>query len=193
MAYIGLRKPYVAKYSCVGGTVSYTEGQLLAKAIEFSSSIEAGDDNNLYADDNIAESDASFGSGSVSIGTDDLMPDASALILGVTKNTVTVNEKQCTELVYDDDTVSPELGFGIIIPRKKGGVVSYRAVVLARIKFNIPEDSATTKGEKIEWNTPTISGSILRADDAKHTWKYEADCPDEATAEAYIKQKLNIT
>ena len=96
-------------------------------------------------------------------------------------------------MVYDEDAVTPYLGFGVIIPKKRNGVLSFRAVVFPKIMFNVPEDAATTKGETIEWKTPTIEGTILRSDADKHPWKREVTVPDEATAITYIKQCLNIT
>lgn len=193
MAGIGLRKPYIAKYVNTGGVVSYTSGQLLAKAIEFSASIDAPEDNNLYADDGIAESDRSFSSGSLEITTDDLEQAASALILGITAKSITVGEETLSELVYDDDMEAPDLGFGVIIPKKVGGVMKFRAVVFHKIKFNIPDESATTQGENIEWQTPQISASIMRDDTAKRGWKSETTADSAAVAEAYIKQKLGIS
>lgn len=192
MAGIGLRKPYVAKYVNTAGVISYTNGQVLAKAVEYSSSIESAEDNNLYADDGIAESDRSFSNGSLEITTDDIEPEASALILGITADTITVGAESVSELVFDDDMVIPDLGFGIIIPKKKNGVVKYRAVVFHKIKFNIPEEAAKTQGESIEWQTPKIGATIMRDDSSKRAWKSEVTVESEAIAEAYIKQKLDI-
>jgi len=86
----------------------------------------------------------------------------------------------------------PDLGFGIIIKKKVNGEYKYRAVFFHKIKFNIPEDAATTQGETIEWQTPTIEGTIMRDDSAKHGWKSEALLDTEAEAETYIKQLLGI-
>lgn len=197
MAGIGLRKPYYAIYNYAEetGAVTYSGGGLLAKAVEFSASIESGDDNNLYADDGIAESDRSFSNGTISITTDDLTTEASAAVLGITPKEITIGEasEKVKELVYDEDAVTPYLGFGVIIPKKRNGALSFRAVVFPKIMFNVPEDAATTKGESIEWKTPTIEGTILRSDADKHPWKREVTVPDEAKAIAYIKKCLNIT
>lgn len=197
MAGIGLRKPFYAvyKYDEETGTVTYTGGGLLAKAVEFSASIESAEANNLYADDAIAEADHSFGSGTISITTDDLLPEPSAAILGITPREITVGEngEKIKELVYDETVVAPNLGFGVIIPKVKDGVSAFRAVVFPKIVFNVPADAATTQGETIEWQTPTIEGAIYRSDAAGHPWKREITVADEATAVAYIKQCLGIT
>lgn len=194
MATIGVSKPYYGIYVNTDGVVTYTGGAVFAKAIEFSSKIESGDDNNLYADNGIAESDRSFGGGTMSVTTDEILENAAAAILGITPKTITVGtEVNVSEMVYDDDMRIPDLGFGIIIKKKVSGVDKYRAVFFHKIKFNIPEDAATTQGETIEWQTPTIEGTIMRNDSAKHGWKSEVTVDTEAEAEAYIKQKLGIT
>jgi phi13 family phage major tail protein len=194
MAVIGVSRPYFGIYTNTDGVITYTGGAVFAKAVEFSASIESGDDNNLYADNGIAESDRSFGGGSLSVTTDEISQTAAAAILGITARTITVgNNTNVTEMVYDDDMTAPDLGFGIIIKKKVSGAYKYRAVFLRKIKFNIPEDAATTQGEAIEWQTPTIEGTIMRDDSPKHAWKSEVTVDTEADAEAYIKQCLGIT
>ncbi|MEL7610600.1 MAG: phage tail protein [Bacillota bacterium] len=165
---------------------------MLAKAVEFSAAIESSDDNNLFADNGIAESERSFANGTLTINTDDLEQAASALILGITASTLTIGEDTVSELIFDDDMSPPDLGFGIIIKKKKSGIEKHRAVVFPRIKFNIPEDAATTQGETIEWQTPSLEATIMRDDTAKRRWKREATFDSEAEAEIYIKHLLNI-
>ena len=192
MAGVGLSKCYAAKYAASGGVVSYSDGALIGKAVEFSTSIDTPDDNNLYADNAIAESDTSFAGGTLTISTDDMEQTAAALILGITPTTVSVGDSSVSELIYDDDAASPDLGYGTIVKKKVNGVYKYRAVVLTKIKFNVPEDSATTQGDTIEWQTPSLTAKIMRDDSTKHAWKREATLSTEGEAEAYIKQVLNI-
>lgn len=192
MATIGVSRPYYALYNNNDGVITYTDGGILAKAVEFSASIESSSDNNLYADNAIAESDRSFGGGTLTITTDDLTQEASAAIMGITASTVTVGEDSVSELVFDDDMNPPDLGFGIIILKKRGGAYKHRAVVFTKIKFNIPEDAASTRGETIEWQTPELEATIMRDDSAKHAWKREATFDTEADARAYIETLLNI-
>jgi phi13 family phage major tail protein len=194
MATIGVSKPYYGIYKNTDGVITYENGGVFAKAVEFSATIDSGDDNNLRADNGIAESDRSFAGGSISVTTDDISPTAAAAILGLTAKTITVGEDtDISELVYDDDMEIPDLGFGIVIKKKVGGAYKYRAIFFHKIKFNIPEDAATTQGETIEWQTPTIEGTIMRDDGAKHGWKSEVTVDSEATAVAYLKHKLGIT
>lgn len=193
MATIGVSKPYYGIYVNTGGVITYTGGGVFAKAVEFSSSIASGEENNLYADNAIAETDRSFSSGTISVTTAEIPTETSAAILGITPATITVGgEESVSELVYDDDMDVPDLGFGIIIKKKIEGAYKYRAVFFHKIKYNIPADAATTQGENIVWQTPVIEGTIMRDDSAKHGWKSEVTVDTEALAEAYIKQKLGL-
>lgn len=194
MATIGVSKPYVARYIDNGdSSVSYLDGVCLAKATEISASIETGENNMLYADNGVAESDKSFAGGTLTVGVDDLTQEGSKVILGVKEGKITVNGVEVSELIYDDDTVAPNLGFGCIIKKMKNQVTLWRAVVFTKIMFGIPEDAATTQGESIEWQTPSIEAQIMRDDSEKHTWKREATFDSEAQAEAYIKAVLQVT
>ena len=193
MATLGVSKPYVAVYANADGVVTYSLGTRLALATEVSPTFETPSDNNLYADNGIAETDKEFAGGTLTLGVDDLDNAGAKLILGLKENTITVGEESVKELVYDDDRVAPYRGFGCIVKKKKGGANMWRAVVLPKIMFNIPEDAATTQGESIEWQTPSIEGTIMRDDTVKHAWKREATFDTELAAEAYIKQVLDIT
>lgn len=190
MAVVGLSKPMVALYSNDGNTVTYSKGTVLGKAVTFSAEVEQAEDNNLMADNGVAESDKSFSNGTLTIGTDDLMQDASALILGITPTSI---GEDGTELIYNDDMNVPYVGFGCVVKKKKDGVFKWRAVVFPKIMFNIPSDAADTQGETIEWQTPELTASILRDDTEKHAWKRESTFETEAEAVAYIKNKLGIT
>lgn len=197
MAIIGVSKPYVAKYSNTDTTVSYTSGQILDKMTEIDISINSAEDNNFYADNSIAESDSSFSGGSVTVNTADLGPEATALVLGITPvpiaNISGVTDEDVNELIFDDDQRSPYLGFGCIIKKRVNNVDQWRAIILTKIMLAVPNDAATTQGETIEWQTPQLTGTIMRDDSAKHAWKREATFTTEAQAEAYIKARLSIT
>ncbi len=197
MAIIGVSKPYVAKYSNTDTTVSYTSGQILDKMTEIDISINSAEDNNFYADNSIAESDSSFSGGSVTVNTADLGPEATALVLGITPVPIAdisgVTDEDVNELIFDDDQRSPYLGFGCIIKKRVNNVDKWRAIILTKIMLAVPNDAATTQGETIEWQTPQLTGTIMRDDSAKHAWKREATFTTEAQAEAYIKARLSIT
>ena len=196
MATIGLSKPYYAIYAEAGGVVSYSDGAVMGKATEANISIETTEDNNLYGDNGLAETDRRFANGTLTLSTTDLSQEVSKAILGLTEQAITgidgVTDTSVKELVYDDAQVTPYLGVGFIIKKKVNGAYKWRGVVLPKVMFSVPEAAATTQGESIEWQTPELTGAIMRDDSATHAWKKEATFTTEAQAEAYIKARLGI-
>jgi phi13 family phage major tail protein len=197
MATIGLSKPYYAIYSATGNAVAYEKGGVLGKATEANITINTTEDNNLYADNGIAETERSFSDGSLTIATDDLSPEVSAAILGLAQAEIGtiagVSDTGVKELIYDDDQNAPYLGIGFIIKKKHNGQYKWRGVVLTKTMFSIPSDAAVTQGESIEWQVANLTAAIMRDDSEKHAWKKEATFTTEAQAEAYIKNRLSIS
>ncbi len=196
MAKVGLSKPYYAVYSEGSGTPSYSAGAVMGKATEANIEIDTADNNNLYGDNGIAETDVQFAGGTLTLSTTDLSPEVSAAILGITPTTVSeitgVTDEDVKELVFDDNQVTPYLGVGFIVKHIVNGVTKWRGIVLTKVIFSVPPDSATTQGETIEWQVPELTGTIMRDDSAAHAWKREAMFTTEAQAETYIKDRLSI-
>ena len=197
MATIGLSKPYFSIYSNEDNTVVYSDGGVLGKATEANITINATDDNNLYADNSIAETERTFSDGTLTISTDDLSDEVATAILGLTANSVGsidgVTDIDVKELIYDDNQKTPYLGIGFIVKKKHNGVYKWRGIILNKVMFSVPNDAATTQGESIEWQVPSLTATILRDDTVNHAWKREATFTTEAQAEAYIKNRLSIS
>lgn len=199
MATIGVSKPKYAIYNYDPTTkkVTYTGGGSAGKATEVDVTINTSEDNNLYADNGIAETDRQFTDGTLTEGTDDLSQEVSKVMLGAKEIDLEeipgITDTDVKELVFDDDMATPYLGRGIIIKKQVNNVVMWRAVMFTKTMANIPDDAATTQGESIEWQTPSIVSAILRDDSEKHTWKREATFTTEAQAEAYLDYRLGIT
>ena len=197
MATIGLSKPYYAIYSNNGSVVTYSDGGVMGQATEADIKIDTTEDNNLYADNTIVETDRSFAGGTLTVSTADLSQEVSKALLGLSESELTgidgITDTSVKELLYNDDQQQPYLGVGFIIKKKVNGVYKWRGVVLTKVMFSVPDDSATTQGETIEWQTPELSGTIMRDDSEKHNWKREATFTTEAQAEVYIKNRLGIT
>lgn len=200
MAKIGVSKPFYAIYSETNGTVTYSDGGVLGKATEVDVTINTSEDNNLRADNGIAETDRAFSDGSITIGTDDLSQEVSKAILGVTEKDLPtiagITPPEGTtykELIFDDNMETPYLGVGFIVKGQKNNKVYWRPIVFTKVMFNVPDDAATTQGESIEWQTPSLVGTILRDDSETHVWKRETRLDTEAEAAAYIKHVLGIT
>lgn len=197
MAKIGLSKPYFAKYTNNGTTVTYSGGALMGKAVELSIELEGADDNTLYGDNGPAESANTFAGGNMTLTTDDMLPEIMLQVLGIAEEALTaegIDTKDAKWYIWNDDQETPYLGFGAVVKIQKNGVVKWQAIVLPKVQFTNPNDSFKTQGEKVEWGTPEISGTIHRSDAAKHPWKVISSPMDsEADAEAAIKKYLNIS
>lgn len=197
MATIGLSRPYIARYTNAGSSVSYAGGRLLGKATELSIELNDGESNIFYADNGPAESDNQFSGGSLSISTDELRPQAYMEALGVVSQPIT-NEEVTTPgaawLVNNDAQTPPYLGFGAIAMKKINGAIKYVGIVLDKIQFTTPNDAITTKGETIEWQAPQLTGQIFRSDKSSHDWKrITTPLDSEEEADAAVRAYLNIS
>jgi phi13 family phage major tail protein len=75
--------------------------------------------------------------------------------------------------------------------RAKKANGKYRYFWLYRVKFGIPTTNLTTKGESIEFSTPSIEGTVLRRNKVdglgKHPWKAEVSEDDTGVSATVIK------
>lgn len=193
MAIKGLSIPVCGKYTAIGNTVTYSDPFVADAAVEYGISWTMSEGKSLYANNRIKENDKGvFQSGELTLGTADLPQELSGKLLGLVSNERSYGDgKTVTENVYDDRQESPFFGFGIIELHQIDDVDHYRAVFLPKIYFGIPEEAATTKGESVEWQTKSITGTILRSDqvdeDHVHPWMLDAWFESETVALEYLE------
>lgn len=191
MARIGLIKPRIAKYAESSGTVTYSNGQILAKAIEHELTLENSDPVILYADDGAAESVGGFSSGTLTITIDELPIETAGLILGMT--VTTIESPAGASVSFDDDMNPPYLGYGVIVPKIRNNARTWMAVLLTKVKFSIPGDTYNTKGETVEFGTPELTATVMRDDTAKHAWRKWAEFGTETAADTWLNTQLGIS
>lgn len=184
----GFSLPYVAKYAAAGGTITYSDGQKLARGVSVSIEPEASDDNNFYADNILAESaGTTFTGGDLNLTVDGLLAAAEKLIMGLPT-------ASGDWMVYDDTQEVPYVGVGFIARYQSDGVVGYVPIVLVKCQFNQLSTSAETQEDQISWQTQELTAKIMRGDDAAKSWKKVGSAQTtEAAAEALIKTALGIT
>jgi len=175
MAKIGLRYPVYK---------SDTSQGVIGKAIQADISIEINEVQ-LYADDGTVESDKSFKSGTITLGIDDLSDTIQAEFLGHVVDGAT------NEITASGSDVSPYVGIGFYGVKMVRGTKKYRAIWLPKVQFGEPEDTNATKGETLEFRTPTLKGTIIL--DNNGVWKYEQTFDTEAEAISYLQSKAGIT
>ena len=81
----------------------------------------------------------------------------------------------------------------MIVPKIRNNTKSWMAVLLTKIKFSIPGDSYTTKGETVEFGTPELTATVMRDDSAKHAWRKWAEFATESAANTWLNSQLSIT
>lgn len=199
MVTTGFSKPYVAKYGTSSGAASntYTNGMALGRGVNVAVEVDAGDDNNFYADNIIAETAAAqFTTATGTVTVDGLDNDAATLILGLPAPTsFEVETSESVQLQgYGGVMDPPYVGFAYIRRTMMNGVTSFYPVIHPKVRFAIPSDSAATQEDTIDWQTQELSATILRDDTTANNWKIttEEGCETEADAEAVIKKYFNI-
>ncbi len=183
----GFSKPYVAKYSCTSGTVTYSSGQILARGVDMTISPDTSDDNKFYADNQLAENaGGQFTGGTLSLTVDGLLDTAEKFVYGL-------GSASGNWYAFDDDMNPPYMGFAAIARYMSDGVTSYTPVALTKVRFKPLELSANTQEDEIDWQTQAMEATIFRDDSAKHVWK-KLGTPQttEASAEAAIKTLFGI-
>ena len=177
MAKIGLNNLWYAKLTeAVDGTPSYDGAKSFGKAVSANVSI-SNNSATLYADDALAESDTSFQNGTVTLGVDDDRDTTFADVLG---HEVDEGGK-VTRNVND---VAPYVGLGRIIVKMVGNVRLYKVEILYKVKFSEPSQEENTKGEAVEFATPSIEGQIASL--ANGDWSDSKTFATKAEALAFI-------
>ena len=191
MAQVGVSKLFYAAYAVNQGTVSYSSGASLAKAVNVDIAPESGDAIKFYADNAVAETAAVFTGGTLTLDIDSLSAAVAAALLGLTVATVTTPSG--SEIAYKSGAVAPYVGVGCIFKNIIGGSEAWMGVVLTKVQFQAPELNQATQGETMEFTAPQLTATIMRDDSSDAVWKYEGYFTTEANAESWVKGKLGIT
>lgn len=197
MAFIGMRHVVAAKVATEveGSALTYSAGMVVGKAIQGNLTWNHND-NPLYADDAIAENDTSITGGEIELNTDDIEDAVRAYLLGdvaTTTGTGTTSEMTTYETTEDS---APYVGFGYIRVRRKGGNTTYQAVWYHKAQFAENSENSQTKGETIEWQTPTLNGRIFgvrNGSDLKVNYRTRVSYDTLAAAVSWLDAKAGVT
>lgn len=163
MPYIGLVHPTIAKLNENGEKPTYTEGFTCGKAISLDVNPQYAE-GSLFADDETAEYDKEFKYADITLGTSTLPIKAHKTMFGHE-----VEEKEGKPpVIVDKTTDSPNyVGFGIYAKEKVNGEIKYVAMWVYKAKFTEGQEGYKTKGDNIEYQTPSISGQAIGISDNK--------------------------
>lgn len=186
MAYIGLVKATVAKLDESNGEPTYTDGFSCGKAVELSITPQYAE-GSLFGDDEKAEYDKEFSYAEISLRTTTLPINAHTTMFG---HTVTDSDKNVIK-----DSISDEanyVGVGVYIPEKVGGVKKFVGMWICKAKFTESEENYKTKGDTVEYQTPSLSGQAVGLNSGvwreRHIFATEKEAQDWIDTKAGIKQ-----
>ena len=191
MAFVGLLYAVAApiQQEADGQPIIYGKGQVVGGMMTAEISYTRNS-NPLYADDRVKEEDNSITGGTIKLGVDDASDEARVMLLG------DVKEGEAGEETYHETGESaPYVGTGYIRVRRKDNKTSYIAYWVHKAIFGLGTESAKTKGQSIEWQTPTLEGSIMGVKNnpaLQVRFRERRTFARESEARAWIDKKAGI-
>ncbi|MEX1122959.1 MAG: major tail protein [Balneolales bacterium] len=155
MAYTGLKNFYYAVLTddAVEGTTTYSAPKRLGAAISLNETPTTSM-NTLYAENGPAETASANGPTSAEVGVKDLSQEVRSDLLGQSINADGV-------LIQGREDKAPYVALGF---QMTGESENDAFVWLYKGKFSRPTTAGTTKGESVEFSTPTISATFIGRD-----------------------------
>lgn len=149
------------------------------------------DESSLYGDDMLAEYYKGMIGYDLELGLTELA-NAVATMLGIEK-AVTGSGTTTYKMVADNQVT---VGCGFVQTQIVNGVTKYNGYWFHKVTFTLNSEAAQTKGETIEWQTPTLTGKgwgvVLDANNGVQ-YRDREEFETEAAALAWLKAKAGIT
>lgn len=186
MPQFDLRGMKVAKYQNTNGVISYGTPVALGDAMNVNINLNFAE-GRLYAESVLAEYVREPTGGTISVGTKYIKKDAEVLMFGCTAET------DNDEVTYTGKDNANYVGYGAYAPDKIDGVTKFTAFFIHKTMFGPPGYSLQTKGQNIQFATPTTSGEFLPDDSSDKKMLSRATLETEAAAIAWINTKLGVT
>ena len=177
MAGIGLKNFKYAKLNEDG--LTYGEVKTLAGAIECKVSLDLTEAT-LFCDDILKEQVALFKNGTLTAGIDDDDDTIFSELLGkkLDEETGIVTSNVSDEPIY--------VGFGHVVPKMVGGVRKYKVEFFPKLKFKPFITDAKTKGDSLEFTTPSVEATIFENDNGD--WEKHKVCDTESEANTALEK-----
>ena len=159
MAQIMAHLPMVATRTSVENTVpAYSANTAVGKAISVTATPNSGQVD-LYGDDEIAESVTTPTQETIALNTTTIPLAAVAVMFGVTAtDTSEASESLTAKNVKYGSEQTPFVGFGFIDVELVDNVETYVVNFYPRAKFQRPAGTYNTRGQTVQFGTPTVNG-----------------------------------
>lgn len=178
MAYVGLRKPIVGQWL---GNKTYGDPFAFGKAIGLQVTPNYAE-GSLNADDEQSEYDKEFNYAETTMNTNTIPIIAHEIMFGHTIS------KENRSVRYNKDDQANYIGQGWVSVEKVDGKRSFVGNFLYKSKYSEPAEDYSTKGDSIEYKTPSVSGRAIADDDGD--WKDTQAFDKVADALNWIYEKF---
>lgn len=190
-----LRNIKIAEYTRSGNAVSYGTPESVGDAMNCNLELRFAE-GRLYAESSLAEFIKKASGGTISIGVKYIPESAQQLMFGATATTRNAGSKTVNGLRFGAKDKSKYVGVAFYAPDMIDSVEKYTCVFVTKAMFGPPSMTYQTKGDSINFNTPTTSGEFL-ADDTDNQVLLETavcDTVDDAVAwcEAVFKAGVGV-
>lgn len=170
-------------------TVSYTDKTKVGDAMAVNIDLKFAE-GRLYAEGKLAEYLKEATGGTISMAVKYILEAAQKMMYGATESTKTVASKQIKGLRFSAKDVANYVGVSLYAPDKIDGVAKYTTMFAAKSLFGPPAYSFATKGQNIEFKTPTTSGEFLPDDSDDEILIDTAICDTVEEAKAWCDAVL---
>lgn len=186
MAQIGLRH---FKYSPIKDN-KYSGANKLSGAIEAKVSLTIAEAE-LYADDTLEEKAQEFTKGALTLTVSEDDDVVFAPLLGH-------ETTEDGEVIRSVEDVAPYVGFGRVLTKLVNNERKYKAEFFPRVQFKPFITDGKTKGDSIEFSTPTVEGTIFAIEETvdgvtKHRWERHKTFDTDAEAQAYLDNLMSAS
>ena len=166
---------------------NYVAPSTLAGAIECQVSLNIAEAK-LNADDVVKEKVTEFTDGTITMGIDDDDDAKLSVLLGESSETYTTGSgstaKSVTVYKSNVDDVPKYFGFGQVVPKMVNHKKVYKVEWFPKVQFKPYVSDKKTKGDSLEFTTPSIEGSIFANKDGD--WRKRATFEDESDANTFL-------
>ena len=193
MAYIGMRKPIIAKITERedGSAITYGTPIVVGPAVSANVSYSVADNPDM-GDDVIIDNDKGINGYNITLETNDVCIEAKIAALNYEE--LKDNSTPPKVVGYRITDAEPnEVGFGYIRVKMFRGERSYEAFFYHACVFSSGGDNASTKQQQINWNHPTLNGTGIGCyldDSGEAAWFDYMEFDEEGDAEEWIYDKF---
>lgn len=182
MASIGLRRFRYAPLN--EDEETYGTIGTLGGAIESKISLNIAEAK-LNADDITKEKASEFIDGALTMGVDDDDDSIFSPLLGEKTETYkTSDEKEVPVYVSNTEDVPKYFGFGQVVPKMINHKRVYKVEWFPKVQFKPYVTDKKTKGDSLEFTTPSIEGTIFA--DKNNNWRKKATFDSETDANTFL-------